>query len=153
MDEKGKRNKNISYALLRGDSAAATGKKFRLSGYSCVEILRNYCWRLDPLLYKSLKPELRDMPLEVLRENKKIFLGLDSKKNTITENSKIWELKELSNSTVEALLFCEIHTVDALCLLNEKNLLRIPMIGIKSFEILKKALNKNGFKLQGNGVN
>jgi len=144
--ENRKRNREISHALLTGQSIGDVGAKHSLSVYSCKGILRNFCWRLDPYFYKTLKSGFKDVSVTTLRDNSDIFFNLEKNNKIVSSNSEIWKIKELNNTVIKALLWSEITTIYELSITNEIKLAKIPNIGRKSIDRINKALKIYGFK-------
>ena len=135
---------NIAHAILMGESAAIVGKRYGLSATSCMSILRVYCWRLDPLICKSLRIYNQDVPLQILREYSDTFFNIEKADDTITMDSPIWKVKEFNNTIVKALLCSNINTMRDLSIIEETDLKKIPMIGPKSIKKIIDVLQIQG---------
>jgi hypothetical protein len=99
-----------------------------------MSILRAYCWRLDPLISKSLGISNQDVPLRILRGYADRFFNIEKTDYTITVDSPIWKFKEFNNTIIQALLSGNINTMRDLRNAKEKDLKKIPMIGPKSLQ-------------------
>lgn len=143
--ENSRRNKEISHALLTGQSIRGVGEKYNLSVYSCTKILQNYCWRLDPFFYKSLKSGYKDLSVTTLRENAGIFFNLEKNSKIVSSNSEIWKINGLSNTVIKALLWNDITTIYELSVTSDSVLSKIPMIGKISIKRINMALKTYGF--------
>ena len=138
------RNMKIAHAILKGEKAVVVAKRYGMSAQSCMEILRRYCWRLDPLLYESLQIGYQDVSLQMLREHADTFFDLEKADHTVTMDSPIWKVKEFNTAIVKTLVYSKIYTLHELSLIEVNDLKKIPMIGAKSLEIILKVLKMRG---------
>lgn len=134
----------IAHAILKEEKAVVVAKRYGMSAPACMEILRRYCWRLDPLLHESLQIGCQDVSLQMLREHSDTFFALEKADYTVTMDSPIWKVKKFNTAIVKTLLYSKIYTLHELSLIEVNDLKKIPMIGAKSLEIILKVLKMRG---------
>ena len=138
-----KRDKTISESILQGGSASNLARLYGISRGRCIQILYTYCANINRATYFDITGSIKVKPsMKQLHDNAKAFIDSNNDEYTISEHSHIFKVSQFSMSIVNAFEYANIHTVGEVLAMSSSELSRIPMIGMKSLQIIE------GFKKQ-----
>ena len=132
-----KRDKTISESILQGGSASNLARLHGISRGRCIQVLYTYCANINRAAYFDITGSIKVKPsMKQLHDNAKLFLD-NNNEYTISEHSHIFKVSQFPMSIVNAFEYENIHTVGDILAMSSSELSRIPMIGMKSLQVIE----------------